>query len=134
MEWFLLFSQESEAIAQSFADVLLQKIRDGCPEYLCKDLVLTGTRLSCSSGGDSATFHAQAGGFRVEESVEIFLASLKDPLMLNINGSIDILVTSAALAPRQGPEIGRVVGPSGGGGFLVIIVAGVVVVGAVWHW
>ena len=133
MEYFLQFPQDSEAITQSFADVLLQKIRDGCPEYLCKDLVLTGSWLSCSSGGDSAQFRAQAVGFRVEEAVEVFLASLKEPLVLNINGSIGVLVTSTPV-PGQRTEIGRIVGPSGGSGFLVIIVAVVAVVCAAWHW
>lgn len=130
MEYFLQFPQDGEAIAQSFADVLLQKIRDGCPEYLCKDLILTGSQLSCSSGGDSAQFRAQAVGFRVEEAVEVFLASLKEPLVLNINDSIGVLVTSTS-EPGQRTEIWRIVGPSGA---LVIIVAVVAVVCAAWHW
>lgn len=87
---------------------LLAAIQESCPEYLCRDLTLTGVELVCS-GETEGVLTATASGIGTQDNVQSFLKSISEeesPLLLSVNGTA--VRVNSVTQPSSQPQSDRV--------------------------
>ena len=122
---------------------LVQQIQDSCPEYLCRDLVLSEVDLSCSLADSNVVqFSALARGVEAQESVRSFLKTLSSGNFTPkiYNGTVVTMSDPTHLPrPSPTPRSRHAVAPIAGssvGGFTVLLIATtfVLVISVRYYW
>ena len=130
-------SQGLEEVERAIVEELLAAIRESCPEYLCRDLTLTGVELVCS-GETEGILTATASGTGTEDNVQSFLKSISEeesPLLLSVNGTAVRVnsVTQLSSQPQSDP-VAEITGTCVAAGLAVLLLLlSLIVTYSIWR-
>lgn len=118
-------SQGLEEVERAIVEELLAAIRESCPEYLCRDLILTGVELECSGETAEGSLTATASGIGTQDNVQSFLKSISEeesPLLLSVNGTAVRVSSVTQLSSQPQPDrVAEITGSCVAAGLAVLL-------------